>query len=313
MLDHAHLVALLTVERERSFIRAADRLGLSKSAVSQRVRLLEQRVGTVLVRRTRPVEMTGSGSRMCRYAETVEQMESDLLRSFSIRAMENASDVAKLRVLVDADSLATWFLDVLEEEAATDDPRLFDLSVADQDLSLAAMREGHALTAISSHSEPVQGYRSRTLGTQVYLAVASPAFIERHLADGTSLASLRMAPCICRSVHDSLHNQWMSEVFGETVGVPTHVVSCVQTGLQACRSGAGWFMAPVRLAEPLLDGELVPLEPRTYLRKRLYWHVGLMAEETLRSLSRRVIAAAQACLEQAARPDSEAGTSRPFA
>ena len=59
------LVAFLAVARERSFTRAAAKLGVSQSALSHTVRGLEERLGLrLLTRTTRSVAPTGAGERL---------------------------------------------------------------------------------------------------------------------------------------------------------------------------------------------------------------------------------------------------------
>src|SRR2546425_6820091 len=65
-LDHLNvLAAFLTVAEERSFTKAAKRLGLSRSAVSHAIRGLEERLGVrLLARTTRSVAPTEAGARL---------------------------------------------------------------------------------------------------------------------------------------------------------------------------------------------------------------------------------------------------------
>ena len=61
------LGAFLAVAEERSFTRAAAKLGVSQSALSQTVRSLEERLGIrLLTRTTRSVTPTEAGERLCR-------------------------------------------------------------------------------------------------------------------------------------------------------------------------------------------------------------------------------------------------------
>ena len=62
MLDYALLDALAAVVRHGSFDRAAGALNVTPSAVSQRVKLLEERVGAVLVKRGQPCVATAAGA-----------------------------------------------------------------------------------------------------------------------------------------------------------------------------------------------------------------------------------------------------------
>src|ERR1700754_1199697 len=59
------LLAFLAVGRERSFTRAAARLGVSQSALSHTIRALEARLGVrLLTRTTRSVSPTEAGGRL---------------------------------------------------------------------------------------------------------------------------------------------------------------------------------------------------------------------------------------------------------
>ena len=71
MLDYALLSALAAVVRTGSFERAAQQLHVTASAVSQRVKLLEERMGVVLVARGSPCTATLAGLRLCQHAEQV--------------------------------------------------------------------------------------------------------------------------------------------------------------------------------------------------------------------------------------------------
>jgi DNA-binding transcriptional LysR family regulator len=63
------LVAFVTVAREESFTKAAVKLGVSQSALSQTVRGLEERLGLrLLTRTTRRVSPTAAGERLLRTA-----------------------------------------------------------------------------------------------------------------------------------------------------------------------------------------------------------------------------------------------------
>jgi DNA-binding transcriptional LysR family regulator len=69
-----HLTALEAVARERSFGRAAERLGYTQSAVSQQIATLERIVGQRLVERPggpRPVSLTEAGRLLLRHAEAI--------------------------------------------------------------------------------------------------------------------------------------------------------------------------------------------------------------------------------------------------
>jgi DNA-binding transcriptional LysR family regulator len=81
------LVAFLTVARERSFTKAAAKLGVSQSALSQIVRALEGRLGLrLLTRTTRSVAPTEAGERLRRTLEPrLEEIEGELAALSELR------------------------------------------------------------------------------------------------------------------------------------------------------------------------------------------------------------------------------------
>ena len=78
MLDYASLSALAAVVREGSFERAARALHVTPSAVSQRIRLLEERIGCALVVRGQPCQATETGRRLCQHVDRVRLLEHEL-------------------------------------------------------------------------------------------------------------------------------------------------------------------------------------------------------------------------------------------
>ena len=313
MFDHTHLETILAVEREGSYEAAAKKLNMTSAAISRRMRTLEDRVGVVLLNRDGKATPTELGLRFCRYAEAVEQMESELLRSFSIELAEGCASAPKLRIVLDHDSLSTWFMDVLEADARSEDPRLFDLTICDQDHSLDAMQDGYALTAISSSPEPMHGYRSRFLGTHTYRAVASHAFMQRWFPKGATREALLAAPSLSYGVRDTLPGRWVKLALGDAPDVPVHHVPCSRSSVLACRRAVGWTVVPSQIADPLLQtNELAEVVPAMELDCPLYWHFSIMAERAIQPVTRLVMQAATRHLGQATRkagPGSVIGTS----
>lgn len=303
MIDHAQLEALLAVERYGGFVAAAERIGLSASALSQRVKLLEQRLGLVLVHRGRPIRLTDSGLRLCRYAETIEQMEGQVLQAFSPDVIGADGTIPRLKVVVDHDSAATWLPDFFDEDANSNDARLIEFELADQDRSIEEMKAGHALAGVSSSPEAYQGYKARSLGTFVYRAAASPDCSMRYRLKEGDPAAVTKAPAIGLSATDDRPRDWVREAYGWDGILPTHVIPDALTVLEACRRSVGWSVFPTALIDDeIAQGKLVDLEPGAVIRRRLYWHVSTMAEAALAGVTRRVMRVAQAYLQQGEDP-----------
>src|SRR6218665_4010137 len=84
-LDAAGLDCLAALADERSFERAAQRLAITQSAVSQRLRSLEAQVGQLLVVRSRPLRLTEPGKVLLRFARQLQAMRTDGARELGAR------------------------------------------------------------------------------------------------------------------------------------------------------------------------------------------------------------------------------------
>ncbi|KQT88103.1 LysR family transcriptional regulator ArgP [Aurantimonas sp. Leaf443] len=287
MLDYAHLAAVAAVLSAGSFERAAAALGITPSAVSQRVKLLEERLGTVLIVRGVPCRATEAGLRLARHVEAVGLLERDLGADLGLSGPGDSA--AMLRIAVNADSLATWFVDAM----ARCEGFLFELVLDDQDHSAERLRRGEVCAAVSALAGGVQGCSSRPLGALRYRATASPAFLARWFADGVSAQTLGRAPSLRFDAKDELQARWMETIVGAAPPVPCHRLPSSRAFLDGARAGLGWGMNPHCLvAEDLARGRLVELVPGRPLDVALHWHVSRIVEPALRSVTAAVIAAA---------------------
>ena len=295
MLDYAALSALATVVREGSFERAAVALHVTPSAVSQRIRSLEERVGCALVVRGQPCRSTEAGRRLCQHVDRVRLLEQELQGALPALAPEGVTRVA-LPIAVNADSLATWFAPAVAAFAA-DAPVLVELAVDDQDHTTEWLRSGAVLAAVTGTGRPAAGCNSRPLGAMRYLAAASPAFVARHFATGIGAGSLARAPSLVFNSKDDLQARWVRSLCHRDVELPRHTVPSPHTFVTAAAAGMGWGLQPEALiASHLRDGSLVELVPDSALDVSLYWQQARAASTLLDGLSREVVAAAARAL-----------------
>src|SRR5258705_1420150 len=157
-LDSAQLATFAAVIDEGSFDAAARRLQLTPSAVSQRIKTLESRLGQVLVRRTKPCRTTEAGEALLRLARQVSLLETETLA-----AVKGAAEGLRLPLAVNADSLNSWFLPALLA-LPPDLTVYFDLHQEDQDHSAELLRNGSVLAAVTADPRAVQGCRVQPLG-----------------------------------------------------------------------------------------------------------------------------------------------------
>ena len=78
--DPGALECLAAIIEEGGFERAARRLCVTQSAVSQRLRALEAQVGAVLVVRSRPLRLTAAGQLLLKHTRAMRLLRADLER-----------------------------------------------------------------------------------------------------------------------------------------------------------------------------------------------------------------------------------------
>lgn len=295
MLDYAALSALAAVVREGSFERAARALHVTPSAISQRIRQLEERVGCALVVRGQPCLPTETGRRLCQHVDHVRLLEQDLDVALPGRDAQGQARVA-LPIAVNADSLATWLAPALARFAA-DQPVLLEVAVDDQEHTGDWLRGGAVVAAVTGVARPASGCNSRALGSMRYLAAASPGFVARWFGDGIGAASLALAPSLVFNTKDELQARWARRLCHRHVELPRHTLPSTEAFVAASLGGMGWGMHPQALiARQLAAGALVELVPETPLDVPLYWQHARAASSLLDGLSRAVAAAANAAL-----------------
>lgn len=302
MYDYALLEALAAVVREGSFERAARSLHVTPSAVSQRVRLLEERVGQVLVVRDTPTRATDAGARLCRHVEQVALLEQGLRQEVPMGdSAEDARARVTLALAVNADSLATWFMPAAAQLAQTHS-LLLDVQVEDENHTADALRSGEVAGAVTCLERPVPGCRCVPLGEMDYIATASPDFHAKYFAHGVTVESLERAPALQFSRRDRLQTNWAEAITGGQPVLQNHWLPSTHGFVDACRMGMGWGVNPEPLVRELLrQGELVPLSVEPLSRVRLFWQCrqGLPLAEVL---TRALCAAAAAVLRPVETP-----------
>ena len=293
MLDPAQLAALAAVHRRGSFDLAAAELHVTPSAISQRLKSLEDRIGTLLIRRGTPCTATDTGLRLIRHHDEVVLLEQALTADLPGHAPGPA---ATLRIAVNADSLATWVIPALAATSGF----LYDIVIDDQDVSQDWLRRGDVAAAITGHPGPLQGCDTHPLGALRYRATASPAYVARWMPDGPSAAALARAPALTFSDKDRLQHIWIDRLTqgqASRAGFPSHRLASSQGFVDACLAGLGWGLNPEALvADHIATGRLIDLSPENPLDVALHWQFARLTAPALAPLTRAVLTAARAAL-----------------
>jgi len=294
MLDPAQLAALAAVHRRGSFDLAAAELHVTPSAISQRLKALEERIGTLLIRRGTPCTATETGLRLIRHHDEVALLE----RALSAELPALGQQPTTLRIAVNADSLATWVIPAL---AATPG-FLYDIVIDDQDVSQDWLRRGEVAAAVTAHPGPLQGCDTLPLGALRYRATASPAYFEHWMPHGPTAEALSRAPALTFSDKDRLQHLWVDALTGglaTRAGFPSHRLASSQGFVDACLAGLGWGLNPEPLvAAHIAAGRLIDLTPDHPLDTPLHWQFARLTAPALAPLTRAMQTAARSALRQ---------------
>jgi LysR family transcriptional regulator (chromosome initiation inhibitor) len=308
MFDYKLIEAMAVVYNEGGFDKAARALHLTQSAISQRVRLLEDLAGQVLLVRSTPPDVTPAGRRMLRHYLKVKKLEDDLRDDF---AAVDHKGFTNLAIGVNADSLATWFPDavgsLLNGEKVT-----LDIRTDDQEQTHRLLKNGEVVGCISSREQPMQGCRTRYLGRMDYSLFATPAFMAKWFPDGFNKNDAQQAPALIFNRKDNLHHQLFRLVLGENPPpLPAHYIPSSEKFAFFISSGFAYGMLPVQQSQPLVDTDrIIDMAPGCKVPVYLYWHCWNLESRLLKTLSQVLVSGAARLLDQQSVSGMNAGEPR---
>ncbi|MES5323941.1 LysR family transcriptional regulator ArgP [Alcaligenes phenolicus] len=282
-LLHPQLRAFTAVLEEGSFEAAGRKLYITTSAISQRIKALEDRLGQVLVLRQPPCRPTPAGELLLRRVRPMQVLEAEAVADF---LPEQNGPRRPIAIAVNSDSLDTWFLEALSR-LSQEYGYLFDVRVDDQDHTLELIRNGSVLGAVTAEPAPLQGCEVQALGIMRYQAIASPEFVARHFGWGIDAASLAQAPMIVFNRKDELQWRFIRQITNESVAPPIHYLPTSTGFVKAAALGLGWCLAPDSMvSDALAAEELALVAPGLWLDVPLYWQHAAIRSDTLRNMGR---------------------------
>ncbi len=287
MFDYKLIEAMAVVIHEGGFEKAAAKLCLTQSAVSQRVRLLEEQAGQVLLTRTVPPAVTEAGQRFLAHYLQVKHLEENL----EGRApLSGSHQPVTLSVGINADSLATWFPRAVAPMLA-DGKILLDIRVDDQEQTHKFLKTGTVCGCISTQDRALQGCRIFEIGTMAYQLMCTPNFKEKWFAGGVTLDAASKAPAVIFNRKDELHAKMLATLFDTVPGdVPITYVPSSETFVDFIAMGLGYGMVPLAQGTPLIQKKLltVLLSGRT-INVRLFWHCWNLKSPLLESFTQTLL------------------------
>ena len=301
--DPDALECLAAIVEEGGFERAAVRLSITQSAVSQRLRSLEAQVGTVLIVRSRPLKATAAGQLLLKHTKQMRLLRADLERDMKELAPSSSGGTRedeRVAIAINADSIATWALDALGELVREGLP--LEIITDDQDFTQEWLRGGQVLGCVTTLKAALRGCKVVPLGAMNYIAVCADSMPGKRGFDpkkGLSAHHFKDVPFIAFNRKDDMQTEFVAKAFGlKRVGLQQLFVPSSLAQLRAVRDGWGVSVLPQMLVQSAIDsGELLHLLPDFSLEVQLYWHCWNLESEVLDQLTHAIQSSAKKLLK----------------
>ena len=297
--DPAALECLAAIVEEGGFERAAQRLNVTQSAVSQRLRALEAQVGSVLIVRSRPLRPTSAGQLLLKHTKQMRLLRADLerdLQELAPSAPGGTREDERISVAINADSIATWAMGALHDLVRQRLP--LEIIVDDQDFTQEWLRSGQVLGCVTTLKQALRGCKMVPLGAMPYVAVASAAFAQQYLPQGLTPHNFREVSFLSFNRKDDMASEFVARAFGlKRVALNHLFVPSAEGQMRAVAAGWAVGVVPELLARgALADGSMVDLAPGRALSIELYWHCWNLESELLDALTAALTGAAAQAL-----------------
>ena len=297
--DPAALECLAAIVEEGGFERAAQRLNVTQSAVSQRLRALEAQVGSVLVVRSRPLRPTSAGQLLLKHTKQMRLLRADLerdLQELAPSAPGGTREDERISIAINADSIATWAMGALHDLVRQRLP--LEIIVDDQDFTQEWLRSGQVLGCVTTLKQALRGCKMVPLGAMPYVAVASAAFAQQYLPQGLTPHNFREVSFLSFNRKDDMASEFVARAFGlKRVALNHLFVPSAEGQMRAVAAGWAVGVVPELLARgALADGSMVDLAPGRALSIELYWHCWNLESELLDALTAALTGAAAQAL-----------------
>ena len=299
--DPDALECLAAIVEEGGFERAAVRLAITQSAVSQRLRALEVQVGTVLIVRSRPLKPTTAGRLLLKHAMQMRLLRADLERDLKDLApgVSNgaAHDEERISIAINADSIATWAMPALG--ALAREGLGLEVITDDQDFTIEWLREGKVLGCVTTLRQALRSCRLVPLGSMRYVAVAEPDYAARYAPDGLTTRNFHQVPFIAFNRKDSLQMEFVSSAMRlKHVALKQLYVPSSEGQVRAVLAGWGVSVVPeLQVREHLRSGRLVNMAPDHSLPVALFWHCWNLESAVLDALTKALTTASALALD----------------
>jgi LysR family transcriptional regulator (chromosome initiation inhibitor) len=289
MIDYRGLEALYTVIQLQNFEAAAEKLFITQSAVSQRIKSLESDYGEPLLIRNLPYQPTPFAEPLLAHYQHVRQLEQTLQGSLQQQRIH-----PKISIAINRDSLETWFMDLLTGGNLSHHT-LLDIIADDQAVTLDYLKKGLVSACISTVKKPLSGCSATFLGYLEYALVASPTFKTHYFDNKPIKDSLLNAPILIFDYQDKLHERFLAQYFAiHHKPENYYTIPSVRGFRKFALQGYGFALIPLLdIEKELRTGKLVILFDNKIMKMPLYWHHFSIESAAHKAFNRSIIEKAQ--------------------
>lgn len=257
-VEFAELAAFAAIAEQRSFAKAAVRLGLSRSTLSQTLRALEERLGVRLLNRTtRSVSLTDAGERLLgRVRPALGELTSAVAE-----VRDGRDHPAGLLRLVVQPPVATFLIGPILARFLSEYPGVrVDVSVVKMPADI--IKDGFDAGIRFGEQIERDMIAMRVMDEARFLVVASPDYLTRHAAPKAP-RDLQQHDCIRNRLPNGTIFGWQFEKNGKAVQANVGgrlIVDDIELSVRAVLDGVGLaYLLYDYVSEPIADGRLVPL------------------------------------------------------
>ncbi len=265
-MDYRGIEALCAVIELQNFEAAAQKLFITQSAVSQRIRGLETHYGEPVLIRTPPYRPTKLGNQLVVHYRRITLLEEDCEREIASNA-QLSTKFSTLKIAINRESLEGWFLDFMKESHFAG--LLIEVIADDEQLTQDYFKNGVVSACLSTSSTPIVGGEAHFLGNVEYVLAVSADFAQRHFKE-----DLTDCPAIKFDQHDILLEQYLQKYFRlPEGGLNYHVIPSI-TGIKtALTAGMGCALISTLAIQPELQTKkIISLYPDKKWQVPIYWH-----------------------------------------
>jgi len=263
------LPTFLEAARGPTFAQASKRLGLTPPAVTQRLKLLEARLGVALFERVgRSARLTEAGARV---RDAIGPHLSAIDEALAAAVDAQGAVRGEVRIGAPAPFTRVWLRPRVAELMRAHPELVVMLRFGVPSVLLADLVAGKYDLCILVAPTDVPGVATRTIHVEEFVMVASPAYLRRAGVPRTA-AELSSRPLIVYDPDLAMLAPWWRARFGRRQRLPSRA-ACYVTSLDEmlglCEQGVGLTVLPTYfVADALARGTVITVEPQQSSRAR---------------------------------------------